>query len=217
MNLKASKFYKTIYADPPWSEIGGGAIKRGADRYYNVMRTKDICRVPVWDISSTNCHLYLWVTNNYFQDGLKVMEAWGFRYVTMITWVKATKYYGYETNMFEAEKFDPLYKLQNPGLGQYYRGLTEHCLFGVKGRLPYKTKDGKRQQGCTALLAPRTKKHSQKPEEMREMIQRVSYPPYVELFARKPSPGWDVWGNEVESAEILTDFKETIDILQELK
>lgn len=169
------------------------------------MRTKDICRVPVWDITSTNSHLYLWVTNNYFQDGLKVMDAWGFRYVTMITWVKAEK-----------DLYDN-YKLQNPGLGQYYRGLTEHCLFGVKGRLPYKTKDGKRQQGCTALLAPRTKKHSQKPEEMRDMIERVSYPPYVELFARKPSPGWDVWGNEVESADILTDFKETIDILQELK
>ena len=203
MKYKKNKFYKTIYADPPWSEVGGGAIKRGADRHYHVMRTKDICRVPVWDISSTHSHLYLWVTNNYFQDGLKVMEAWGFRYVTMITWVKAEK-----------DLYDN-YKLQNPGLGQYYRGLTEHCLFGVKGRLPYKTKDGKRQQGCTALLAPRTKKHSQKPEEMRDMIERVSYPPYVELFARKPSPGWDVWGNEVDSAEILTDYKETIDILQE--
>lgn len=200
-----NKFYKTIYADPPWSEIGGGAIKRGADRHYHVMRTKDICRVPVWDITSTNCHLYLWVTNNYFQDGLKVMEAWGFRYVTMITWVKAN------------EEATGVYTLQNPGLGQYYRGLTEHCLFGVKGRLPYKTKDGKRQQGCTALLAPRTKKHSQKPEEMRDMIERVSYPPYVELFARKPSSGWDVWGNEVESAEILTGFKETIDMLMEDK
>ena len=200
-----NKFYKTVYADPPWSEIGGGAIKRGADRHYNVMRTKDICRVPVWDITSVNCHLYLWVTNNYFQDGLKVMDAWGFRYVTMITWVKAEK-----------DLYDN-YKLQNPGLGQYYRGLTEHCLFCVKGRLPYKTKDGKRQQGCTALLAPRTKKHSQKPEEMRDMIERVSYPPYVELFARKPSPGWDVWGNEVESADILTGFKETIDMLLEDK
>ena len=91
-------------------------------------------------------------------------------------------------------------------------------MFGVKGRLPYKkSEEGKRMQGKTCILAPRTKSHSQKPEEMREMIQRVSYPPYVELFARKPSPGWDVWGDEVESAEMLTDFKETIDILQELK
>ena len=26
--------YKTIYADPPWWESGGGKIKRGADRHY---------------------------------------------------------------------------------------------------------------------------------------------------------------------------------------
>ncbi len=25
--------YKTIYADPPWPEVGGGKIKRGADRH----------------------------------------------------------------------------------------------------------------------------------------------------------------------------------------
>ena len=188
------------------------------------MRTKDICRVPVWDITSTNCHLYLWVTNNYLQDGLKVMDAWGFRYVTMISWIKAENVNDQyidkkssQVNMFNVPQ-KPIYKLQNAGLGQYYRGLTEHCLFGVKGSLPYKkSEEGKRMQGKTCILAPRTKKHSQKPEEMRHMIQKVSHPPYVELFARKPQQGWDVWGNEVESTEILTDLKETIDILQENK
>ena len=34
--------YKTIYADPPWSETGGGKIKRGADKHYPLMKTKDI-------------------------------------------------------------------------------------------------------------------------------------------------------------------------------
>lgn len=53
-------------------------------------------------------------------------------------------------------------------------------------------------QGVTAVLAERTK-HSKKPADMRAMIERVSYGPYVELFAREMHPGWDVWGNEVES------------------
>ena len=34
--------YRTLYVDPPWSEVGGGKIKRGADRHYSVMKTKDI-------------------------------------------------------------------------------------------------------------------------------------------------------------------------------
>jgi N6-adenosine-specific RNA methylase IME4 len=35
------------------------------------------------------------------------------------------------------------------------------------------------------------------------MIEVVSYPPYIELFAREKHSGWDVWGNEVESDILL--------------
>ena len=165
--------YKTIYADPPWNESGGGKIKRGADKHYSLMKTKDIIALPVSEIADNNCHLYLWVTNNFLKDGLTVMEAWGFRYVTTITWMK-----------------------DRIGLGQYYRGMTEHCLFGVKGNLPYKMLDGKRQQGRTGFVASKTI-HSEKPIEMRQMIETVSYDPRIELFARQLIDGWDCWGNEV--------------------
>jgi len=40
-------------------------------------------------------------------------------------------------------------------------------------------------------------KHSVKPDEMRLMIEKVSYPPYIELFARSKTDGWDVWGLDV--------------------
>lgn len=123
--------YKTIYADPPWWESGGGKIKRGADRHYPLMKTSEIIAMAdmINKLTDENCHLYLWATNNHLIDAFDVMKAWGFRYVTMITWVK-----------------------DRAGLGQYYRGLSEHCLFGVKGRLPYKVVDGKRQQGVTAFI-----------------------------------------------------------------
>lgn len=42
-----TKKYKTIYADPPWPEHGGGKIKRGADRHYQLMSVKDIIALPV--------------------------------------------------------------------------------------------------------------------------------------------------------------------------
>ena len=165
--------YHTIYADPPWWESGGGRLKRGADRHYPLMKTKDLMALPVRMIAEDNCHLYLWATNNHLQDAFQVMAAWGFEYKTMITWLKDKK-----------------------GLGQYFRGKTEHCLFGVRGNLPYKTKDGKRCQGVTGFFAPR-REHSRKPEEMREMIELVSYGPRIELFARQRVDGWDAWGNEV--------------------
>jgi len=169
--------YKTIYADPAWSEVGGGKIKRGADKHYPVMKTKDIIKMKdiINKVSEENAHLYLWVTNNFLKDGLNVMDSWGFRYVTTITWAK--------------DRF---------GLGQYFRGQTEHCLFGVKGRLPYKLKDGKRQQGTTLINAKRLE-HSRKPDKMYDYIERVSYGKYLELFARNKRDGWDSWGNEINN------------------
>lgn len=167
--------YKTIYLDPPWLERGGGKIKRGADRHYPLMKTDDIAKLPVKDLADpAGCHIYLWVTNNFLKDGLKLLESWGFEYVTTITWIK-----------------------DKQGLGQYYRGITEHCLFGTtKKRLPYKIIDGKRQQGLTGFFAPRTE-HSKKPVEMYEFIEKVSYSPRIELFARNTRAGFDCWGNEV--------------------
>lgn len=66
-----------------------------------------------------------------------------------------------------------------------------------KKRLPYKVIDGKRQQGVTGFYEPK-RDHSRKPDKMREMIERVSYAPRIELFARAKTAGWDVWGNEVD-------------------
>jgi N6-adenosine-specific RNA methylase IME4 len=169
--------YGTILADPPWPESGGGQCKRGADRHYPLMKVDAILgmQFDVRRLAAENCHLYLWVTNNFLQDGFAVMDAWGFSYITMITWAKEG----------------------NPGLGQYFRGMTEHVLFGRKGQPPYRTKpDGKRAQGTTLFSAPRGK-HSEKPSRIHEWAEIVSHGPYLELFARERRSGWDVWGNEV--------------------
>ena len=124
-------------------------------------------------VCAPNAHAYIWVTNTYLPAGLAVMEAWGFKYKTNITWAK--------------DRF---------GLGQYYRGQTEHCLFGVRGSLPYRVcSDGKRAQGTTLIQAPR-RQHSEKPQQMRTYIELVSPGPYLELFGRAPAPGWEVWGNQ---------------------
>lgn len=142
------------------------------------MSTLDIIKLGIRlqeYIDDEGCHLYLWTTNNFLPDALRVMDHWGFEYKTTITWVK-----------------------DRIGLGQYFRGQTEHCLFGVRKTLPYKVIDGKRSQGKTVIQVPKSK-HSSKPDEMRKMIEKVSYGNYLELFAREKAEGWDVWGNEVKN------------------
>ena len=163
--------FACISADPPWLERGGGKSKRGADKHYPLMNLRDIHRTIAFDSpfdTAPNCHLWLWVTNNFLRDGLALMDLLGFRYVTNLVWVK--------------DRF---------GLGQYLRGQHELCLFGVRGRLPSASRSVP-----TVVQAPRGK-HSAKPAEAYAAIEAVSPGPRLELFARQPREGWTVWGNEV--------------------
>jgi N6-adenosine-specific RNA methylase IME4 len=184
--------YGTVLADPAWLERGGGQIKRGADRHYALMKTRDIAALPVGEWAAPDAHLYLWVTNTFLEDGFLVLKAWGFRYITTITWVK-----------------------DKMGIGQYYRGMTEHVLFGVRGQPPYRMReDGKRAQGRTVIFGAEDGPdlpaafeaargaHSVKPEAMRRIVESVSAGPYLEMFARRAAPGWDLWGNEVPEADV---------------
>lgn len=168
MNISDKK-YQTIYADPPWNEVGGGKIKRGADKHYTVMKTKDIKALPVKEIADENCWLFLWVTNNFLKDGIEVMEEWGFRYVTNFVWVK--------------DRF---------GIGYYFRGQHELCLFGVKGNLKPKYRN------ISSVIQAKRTKHSKKPIQARDMIDKMAYDPKIELFARQRFENWDFWGNEVD-------------------
>lgn len=163
--------YRTILADPPWPEYGGGRITRGAQRHYPLLSVAEIGELPVGDWAEPSAHLYLWTTNNYLPAALAILTVWGFRYVTLITWNK-----------------------DRIGLGQYYRGMTEHCIFAVRGRLPYRTlPDGKRAQGRTAFFSPKSV-HSAKPEQVALWAEQVSHGPRLEVFARRRRPGWDAWG-----------------------
>ena len=173
--------YKTIVSDPPWNESGGGKVKRGADRHYPLLKSHEIVEVMLtsgrWCIDDEGAHLYLWVTNNHLEDGLFVMRALGFRYVTTRTWSK-----------------------DRIGLGQYWRGQTEPCLFGVRGRQKAKVRTESTLVGKG--IVPRGK-HSAKPQVFYDEIEKVSPGPYLEMFARQPRPGWTTWGNEVEPAPTI--------------
>ena len=175
--------YMTIVADPPWPERGAGQVKRGADRHYDLMSVAAIISMGEWVQSlrsSHGCHLYLWVTNNYLPEGLAVMKAWGFEYKTTITWAK-----------------------DRIGIGQYFRGQTEHVLFGTFKTPAYRESiAGGRAQGTTLIQTTR-QEHSAKPVALLDMAEVVSHPPRIELFTRVKRPGWEAWGNGIATEAML--------------
>ena len=173
--------YATIVVDPPWADrrkgniaptrVGRVLTDRSIRSQYDTMTVAEIAELPVGGLAAEDSHLYLWTTNLDMPDAFGIMARWGFRYNTLITWVKTG----------------------HLGMGYHWRGMTEHMLFGVKGKL--RTKDRGLRNHFTAPKAG----HSVKPDASFELIERASPGPYVELFARRPRLGWDAWGNEVQS------------------
>ena len=165
--------YKTIMADPPWDieqKNHGNKKGLGAERHYKLMSLEQIKAMPIKDFVANDAHCWLWVTNASLRYGYEVLEAWGFTPRSTLTWCKP-----------------------KIGLGNYLRNSTEHLLLGTRGNAPVNFKGQP-----TWLFAP-LQEHSHKPEEQFAVIERISSPPYLELFARRQHFGWDVWGNEVAS------------------
>lgn len=167
--------YKTILADPPWSErmLGKWQRRHKAPEkiVYPTLSLDEIKSMPVDDLADEGCHLWLWTTNSHLRAGFDVMEAWGFKYLAPVTWVKPS------------------------GMGAWFVHRTQTLLFGYKGKCVFP----KARYKPTVLFANVERQHSRKPEESYRLIESVSPAPRIELFARRPRDGWDVWGNEVES------------------
>lgn len=168
--------YEIILADPAWSYKDKGC-NGNAESQYATMCLKDICALPVKDIASDNCVLFLWATYPLLQEALQVINAWGFKYKSIaFQWVKLNRSgQGY---FF--------------GLGRWTRGNTEPCLLAVKGKPKRIGND------VSQLIVSRIRKHSQKPSEQYCLIEQLlGKRKRIELFARGSFQGWDCWGDQV--------------------
>ncbi|MCO5062257.1 MAG: MT-A70 family methyltransferase [Kiritimatiellae bacterium] len=176
---KTDQRYSTILADPPWqfqNRTGKMAPEHKRLLRYPTMELKEIMELPVAKMAAARSHLYLWVPNALLQDGLRVMEAWGFTYKTNIVWYKIRKDGGPDGR----------------GVGFYFRNVTELLLFGLRGSM--RTLQPGRTQ--VNIVPTRKREHSRKPDEIYNLIEECSPGPYLELFARFRREGWDQWGNE---------------------
>ena len=90
-NIPPIPKFRTIVADPPWTknQSSGGASKYGgAIKHYPLMSLDRIKSMPIADLADENAHLYLWTCNSNIDEGLEVIKAWGFRYITAFHWIK---------------------------------------------------------------------------------------------------------------------------------
>ena len=172
--------YGTILADPPWrfsNRTGKMAPEHHRLSRYETMPLADIAGLPVAKIAAEKSHLYLWVPNALIKEGIHVLESWGFTYKTNLVWYKVREDGGPDRR----------------GVGFYFRNVTELVLFGIRGSL--RTFAPARSQ--PNILATRKERHSKKPDELYDLIERCSPAPHLELFARHSRPSWTQLGNEI--------------------
>ena len=168
--------FKTIVADPPWQQPMTGKRTRAKggpspELPYPTMTLSEIKALPVGRLAADGCHLWLWTTNSFLRDGFDVLDAWGFRYLAPVHWIKPS------------------------GIGNWFVHRTQTVLFGY--RRPCRMGAGRYSPKLIETGDPA--RHSEKPEEAFTLIESVSDGPRLELFARRPREGWTVWGNEVEA------------------
>jgi len=170
--------YQVLYADPPWkySDVmndrgsGGFGVPGGASFHYPTMTIDELCSLKIDEISDDNSVLFLWVTSPFLEDSFKIINSWGFKYKSSFVWDKVKH-----------------------NMGHYNSVRHEFLLICTKGSFTPQIKI----LHDSVVTQERTK-HSEKPEVFRQIIDEI-YPRgnRIELFARKKTDNWDVYGNQI--------------------
>lgn len=162
--------YRIFYADPPWRYNDKLVDGYGpAEYHYPTMTIDELCNLPVKNMTEDNAVLFLWVTSPLLEESFKIIHAWGFEYKTSFIWDKVKH-----------------------NMGHYNSVRHELLLVCTKGSC---TPDIMKLHD--SVYSEERTEHSVKPEHFRSIIDEI-YPTgkRIELFARRPANGWEVWGNE---------------------
>ena len=144
--------------------------------HYPVMKTKEICAIPVADIAEDDALLFLWATGACLPEAVDVGRAWGFNWATVaFVWDKQTAVAGF-----------------------YTMSTCEYCFVFKRGKIP----KPRGPRNIRQLLSRKVGRHSEKPAEVRnKIVEMFPYHDRIELFARERFSGWDTWGNEVDAGQ----------------
>lgn len=184
------KKYEIILADFPWPYTDCGTAKLP----YGQMSEQEISSFDWSAWMAKRCVIFAWITAPKMDLQFRCIEQWcanhGLVYQGQpYTWIKTKK--DGETPIGAA---GPRPRLVKP--------VIEHvvALSNVKRGRPFPLLTESQKQLVFAPKASRGE-HSKKPTEVhRRIVELLGDRPRVELFARRPELGWDVWGNQAPNS-----------------
>jgi N6-adenosine-specific RNA methylase IME4/ParB-like chromosome segregation protein Spo0J len=158
--------FRVIVVDPPWHyEKRADDVTQRAACPYPTLPTEAIEALPVAALAHEDAILWLWSTNAHLPEAFRVVEAWGFTYKTLLTWVK-----------------------DRMGVGDWLRGQTEQCVLAIRGKPTVVLTNQ------TTLLEASVREHSRKPQAFYALVEALCPGSKVELFAREVREGWVAHG-----------------------
>ncbi len=183
--------YDTIVVDPPWNQGKTGLRKSRPNQTkvldYSTLSKEELMQLPINELGKENAFLFLWATNSkdkktkepILKMAFDLMEHWGYEFYTMITWDKKTG----------PCPFGP------------FQIVTEHILFGYKGKCSFK----KDKLGYMKnIFTESAKAHSVKPQSFYDAIAEFTEGERLDIFSRQNREGYNGWGNEHGKLDIDT-------------
>jgi len=189
--------YPVIVIDPPVPYAGWTG--HPVEKQYALMTWDDLKGLAplIHDVAAPDCVLFLWTCPPLLVETLDLVQSWGFQYKTKaFTWCKL---YPTGSNFFV-------------GMGFWTMANSEDVWLCTRGHPKRRNKDVAQllatleSPETPAVIAPNVR-HSQKPEDIQNRIERLLDGPYLELFARRERPGWTCLGNEIDGLDIRESLR----------
>lgn len=187
------RHYNVVCMDPPWKYEGDPNKDQAAGKHYRCLTVSEmIDEFPVRDVLAIDNAVFVWATGPKLHHAIELIDGMDLYYRGVaFVWVKTTK----TGKVISGQGVRP----------SYVKPTTEYLLVAStkkQGRSLKLATEAMPQvfMDEETILAPRPGNiHSKKPSVFYKRIEDLFLPGVrrLEMFAREPRDGWDVFGNEV--------------------